>query len=126
MKIDFNSDDNKHVGMEVGNFESMTKMRKKQLPEIQATIQEALKDYDGGSISIIVIKEDENGMPIGHSLLMAGVSRMECQIDMAKSLDMASNSAMEVLLKGADGNIKAMMQIASAMAKHFKSQQEEK
>lgn len=119
MKINFNEnnrdDSGNWAGMERGNFAQMTKMRKQKLPQIQATIQDALKDYDGQSIAIIIQHEDENGMPESSTCVMAGVSRMECQIAMGKALSEASDKAMEVLMESAKGDVKAMLSIAAAL-----------
>lgn len=119
MKIDFNSkgkkDKNYDSDLINGNYEDMLKMRKKQLPKIQESIQEALKDYDGTSIAIIVMKEDENGMPDGSHVVMAGCSRMESQLAMGKALSMAADKTMEILMESAQGDVKAMLAIASAL-----------
>jgi len=106
----------KQIGMERGDFESMTKMRKQQLPEIEESIREALKDYSGENICIITVSEDENGLPNGSSIVMAGVGRMESQVAMAKALHAASNTAIEVLMDGAKGDVKAMIAVAGAVA----------
>lgn len=119
MKINFNSNGKKGKGYDSeligGNYEDMLKMRKKQLPKIQESIQDALKDYDGTSIAIIVMKEDENGMPDGSQVVMAGVSRMESQLAMGKALSTAADKTMEILMEGAKGDVKAMLAIASAL-----------
>lgn len=118
MKINFNdskNEDDSFIGLKAGNYESMMKMRKKQVPAIEKSIQDIFKDYSGESVTIILQREDENGMPDHVSIVMAGVSRMECQIAMAKALDKASDKAMEVLIESAKGDPKALIAIAKAV-----------
>lgn len=109
-----------NVGMQRGGYKEMMEMRKKQLPDIEDTIRDALKDYEGQNVCVIVQHEDENGMPEHATIVMAGVGRMETQIAMAKALHNASKTAMEVLMKGADGNVDAMLEIASALVDDIK------
>ena len=120
MEVNFNNSnkEGKHEvsKLEVGNFESMVKKRKQKLPELQATIQDALKDYEGESICIIIQKEDENGLPEKTQVIMAGVSRMECQLRLSKALDEASGMALKYLVESAQGDLDAMLQIAAAIA----------
>lgn len=121
MKIDFDNKDNQlNSELIAGNYELMVKKRKEQLPIIQATIQKALDNYEGQSIVLIVSKEDENGHPIGHDLVMAGVSRMECQFSMAESLDKAARTAIEVLMDSCKDDPKAIIQLVKVMSKIFK------
>lgn len=120
MKVNFNGKDKKDKDNEDsllmgGNFETMIKTRKKQLPKFQESIQDVLDGYEGESMCIIVMKEDENGMPAGSQVVMAGVSRMETQIAMGKALSQASDKAMEILMESAKGDIKAMLAIAAAL-----------
>lgn len=119
MIIDFDSNNDKkktkEIKMETGNFETQMKLRKKQVPKIEASIQEILKDYSGESITIIVQKEDENGQPDHARILMAGVSQMESQLAMSRALDRASDQAVEILLEGAKGDTQALIKIGIAM-----------
>ena len=132
MIIDFNSDKNKkkrgvktdEVDMLRGDYEAMLKMRAKQLPKIQDAIRETLKDYEGTSIAIIVMKEDENGMPEGSHVVMAGCSRMESQIAMGKALSEASDKTMEILMESSKGDIKAMLSIAAALVNVMENDKE--
>lgn len=113
---DKNSKDETDKGeINIGNFGDMMKMREKKLPEIEDTIRKALKNYSGQNISIVIINEDENGMPEGCTLVMAGVGRMESQVSMAKSLRKASDKALESLVNSASGDVDAMLAVASAM-----------
>lgn len=117
MKVNFNGKDNDSdesvlVG---GDYQSMMKMRKKQLPRFKDSIQEVLKDYDGQSIAIIVMKEDENGLPDGSHVIVAGCSRMETQIAMSKALSSTSDKVMEMIIESSKGDVKAMLSIASAL-----------
>ena len=119
MKIDFTGkDDNSDDSMLLdGDYEKMMKLRAKRLPKIQESIQETLKNYAGESIVILIVKEDENGKPENTRMLMAGVSRMESQVFMSKSLDKASSRAVEMLMESAKGDTKAMLAIASTLIK---------
>lgn len=116
MKVNFNGKNSDEESVLVGgNYQDMMKMRKKQLPKFKDSIQDALKDYDGASIALIVMREDENGMPDGSHILVAGCSRMEVQIALAKALDSASSKTMEMIMESASGDVKAMLAIASAL-----------
>jgi len=102
-------------GVEEGNFEDMLKLRDKQLPKIEESIRDALKDYHGQNICILVGEEDENGYPSGTHVVMAGVGRMESQLYMARALSHASDQSLEILQDSAKGDVKAMLQVAKAM-----------
>lgn len=118
MNINFDSNKGKKKnksGMLAGNYETMLKQRKEMQSEIEATIQEALADYAGESITIVIQKEDENGMPDHCHLVMAGTSRMESQVAMAAALSRASDQAMEILMDNVKGDVKAMLALASAV-----------
>lgn len=124
MKDIFGKDNKKskhHVsGVSNGDYATMIKTRKEKLPEIEDTIREALKDYEGQSICIVIQNEDENGKPESHHIMMAGVSRMECQLAMAKSLSHASKQALDLLMESANGDVTAMLRIAAAMVDEIK------
>lgn len=103
-----------------GDFEHMMKHREDHLPEIEKQINKVLKDYDGGSITIIVQREDENGMPDHTELLMAGTASIESQIAMAQAIRKAADSAMEVLMESCKGNTSAMLRLAALMMDEIK------
>lgn len=109
-------DNKKNVSLTEGNFREMMKKREQQLPIIENNIREALEDYSGQNMCLIVINEDENGDPEGASVVMAGVSTMETQIKMSQVLHKLSNKSMEILMESASGNLPAMLQIATALA----------
>ena len=129
MKVNFdkkNDDGNLVSELIGGGYPAMIKKRKEQLPKIQDNIQEILENYSGESIAIILMKEDENGDVTGSNMLMSGVSKVESQIRMAKALNIASNKAMDILMKGVEGNPKARLQIASMLVDSIKEAQEDK
>lgn len=117
MKINFNNGNGKKCNqrMERGSFDSMMKMREKQLPDIQASIQDALKDYNGEAIAVLIQKEDENGLPAHVHIVMAGVTRTECQVAMAKALDRASVEAIGMMVEAANGDANALLEIAKSI-----------
>ncbi len=119
MKIEFNNDDkNKKINMsemKEGNFEDMIKLRKKQLPKLQESIQEILKDYHGRGITIIVQHVDENGNPDHSAVLMAGVSTIESQVAMVKTLRDAAHQGMELLMDSSKGDVQQMLAVANAL-----------
>ena len=98
-----------------GSFRKMMEAREEELPELKDSIRRALKDYSGQNIAIIIIDEDENGDAEGASVLIAGVGKLESQIAMAKTLHRASETIVEDLMEVSKGDVKAMLQIASAI-----------
>ena len=110
MNINFSNDKNgtSKATMKEGTFEDMVKMRKKQLPEIQASIQEMFKDYDGGMVAILTVKEDENGHAEGHNLFIGGVAHISQQLQMGKAFSQASDQMRDMLIENAAGNPKAL------------------
>lgn len=117
MKVNFNGKSDSTDKSEVmhGGYEKMLKMREEKLPEIQEAINEVFKDYDVGSVAIIVMKEDENGMPSGRHLFMGGVSRPEVQLFMSKALFEASDDAVNVLLEAAKKNPKQFVELTKQL-----------
>ncbi|MCA9333845.1 hypothetical protein KC963_02255 [Candidatus Saccharibacteria bacterium] len=118
MQINFNNGNSKkHNQKSMGraSFDSMMKMREKQLPDIQASIQDALKDYNGEAIAVLIQKEDENGLPAHVHIVMAGVTRTECQVAMAKALDRASVDAIGMMVEAANGDANALLDIAKSI-----------
>lgn len=99
-----------------GNYEAMLKFRAKKLPEIQKEIQDLFKDYDGGSVAIVIMKEDENGMPSGRHLYMAGVSRPEVQFMLGKVLNDASEDAIDCIMEQAKKSPEHLIAVTSMMA----------
>jgi tRNA/tmRNA/rRNA uracil-C5-methylase (TrmA/RlmC/RlmD family) len=98
-----------------GGYEQMVKERKKKLPELEAAINDVLKDYDGGTIAIITIKEDENGDAEGHSLFIGGVSKLETQIALGRSFIDASEEIRDKLLDVVKENPQAFGTVLSAL-----------
>lgn len=117
MKNIFESENRKSKKSELsqGSFRKMMEAREEELPELKDSIRRALKDYSGQNIAIIIIDEDENGDAEGASVLIAGVGKLESQIAMAKTLQRASETIVEDLMEVSKGDVKAMLQIASAI-----------
>ncbi len=117
MKVNFNGNSDSTDKSEVmhGGYEKMLKMREEKLPEIQEAINKVFKDYDGGLVAIIVMKEDENGMPSGRHLFIGGVSRLEVQLFMSKALFEASDDAVNALLEAAKKNPKQFVEITKQL-----------
>lgn len=126
MHINFNNDEHYEAGLgERGTYKDMLELRKKQLPKIQANIQKILEDYNGENITIIVQKEDENGMPERSKILMAGTARIECQIAMGKELSLASEKAIEVMMETAKkGGLDGLLALTEAVVKMAKAEVE--
>lgn len=99
-----------------GNYETMLKFRAKKLPEIKESIQDLFKDYDGGSVAIVIMKEDENGMPSGRHLFMAGVSRPEVQFMLGKALNDASEEAIDCIMEEAKKSPEHLIAVTKMMA----------
>lgn len=99
MKINFGEKSENNFSIESGSFEYFLKTRAKKLSELQDAINEILKDYDGGLVAIVVMKEDEDGLPSGKQMFLGGVSRPETQLMMSKALGDASRKAIELLLE---------------------------
>ena len=96
MKAKFNSDNSKDKkaksSMFHGDYETMLKERQKKLPELEAAVQEVLNDWNGETLCVIKIHEDENGDPSGQHVFIGGVSKLGGQLALGK-----------VLIKTADG-----------------------
>lgn len=125
MNIDFNGDKEK-TKMSKGDYAEMIAMRKKTLPEIQKNVQEMFKDYDGGAMCIVIMKEDENGMPVGRSVLMGGVARPEVQIMLGKYLNDASTKAIDLLIEEAKKDPEHMLKLADSLLDFMKDLTEKK
>lgn len=117
MNIKFNNGNDKDnkASLTEGGYREMVTSRKKNLPEIEATIQDILKDYAGENICIIIQREDENGLPDHSHVFMGGVSRLETQVAMAKTLDQTSHKAIELLMESSKGDVKAMLAVVQAV-----------
>lgn len=94
----FNDNDLKESSLEPASFEDMLKERKKAFDKIKQSVKETLKDYDGGMLAVLVMKEDENGMPSGAKVFLGGVGRPETQIELARALSQASDKALDIML----------------------------
>lgn len=117
MKVNFNGKDGNKSGSKLvrGDYEAMIKMRAKQLPEIEATINEALADYDGSMIAIIRIHEDENGKSERTQVMIGGVSHLGNHISLGKGLMQAADELRDNLIESCKGEPKALMAIMQAM-----------
>lgn len=98
----FNDNDLKESSLEPTSFEDMLKERKKAFDKIKQSVKDTLKDYDGGMLAVLVMKEDENGMPSGSKVFLGGVGRPETQIELARALSQASDKALDILLAEAN------------------------
>lgn len=127
MKADFGrskKSDDLH-GIKSGDFETMMKMRKKQLPDIEKSINDMLKDYDGGLVAVIRISEDENGKADGDSMFLGGVSHISTQIRMGKALSKASDKMLEMILEACKGDPKMMLGVAKEMMEELERNMED-
>ncbi|MGK2896077.1 MAG: hypothetical protein ACSLEY_00530 [Candidatus Saccharimonadales bacterium] len=127
MKAKFNSDNDNHTHnhkqrseMFKGGYEGMMRERKKMLPEMQDAIQEALDEWNGESIVMIVMKEDENGLPNGTHTIATGVARPQMQIAMGKALTDMAEHIMHTIMDVAKDDPKAMLDIAEALIDEIK------
>lgn len=128
MKINFNSDGRKKNVNESklysGNFEAMLKEREKVMGKLQGDIQEILQDYHGQNIAIIVVEEDENGMPTESKTFIGGVSTIESQLVMGRSLNKASDNLRDMLIESAKGDVKKLLSIANVLASMIEEDEE--
>jgi hypothetical protein len=111
MKINFNGKNNENenkVEVGRGGYEGMLALRKKKLPEMQEAVRDILDGWDGELITIIVSKEDENGMPTGSHIVSMGCSRMEANVAHTKSIDKASRDMIDQIVSGVAGDSEAM------------------
>lgn len=117
MKADFGKKKNKKDQSDLihGSYERMVKERKKKLPELENAINDVLKDYDGGSICIVAIKEDENGDAEGHSLFIGGVSKLQTQIKLGMALNDASDQVKDKLVEGVGGDPGALAALLTGL-----------
>lgn len=101
-------------------YDDMLKQRKEKLPEIRETLDNVLKDYKGEAITIVIMQEDKSGLPTGHQLFIAGVSRPEVQIDMGKALHNASRRTLEVLLEAVKHDPQALEALSEMLTNALK------
>jgi len=100
------------INMRTGGFKEMMEARAEMLPEIEKNIREALKNYNGQNMCLIVMDEDENGAPNGAQVLLCGVGRMETQFKLAETINLAADDAFKALVDGAGGDVDALKQVA--------------
>lgn len=112
MKLDFNKDNKKSIKAELvaSDFEGLLKAQKETIPDVQDSLQEVFKDYAGTMVSVIVIKQDENGEPEGHAHYIGGVGTLKSQLALYKALDNAKESVTEAVGKGMASNPEAGME----------------
>lgn len=118
MKLNWEKDSdikNRPSQVMTGGYEAMIKTRKKKLPEMQEAVQDVLKDWGGENLAIILMKEDENGLPTGSHIIMTGCARPEMQIGLAKALNKTSETAIEQLIDTAKENPEILIKVMSAI-----------
>lgn len=122
MQINFNNSNGKESVSKLtkGDYESMLKERAKHLDHFREGIQEILSDYDGTNICIIVMKEDENGLPEGNKIFMGGMGRPEVQIALSKALHEASHEAIDLLIQAAEGDVDALLSLSKQLVNFMK------
>lgn len=129
MNIDFNKKNKsgkvRESVMQRSDYEGMLKSRKEHLPHLQKGIQEIFKDYDGTSMAIIIVKEDENGLPVDTQVLMGGVARPVTQMYLGKALTEASKDVMNLLLEGASGDVDKLLSLVKDLEKLMKDDGDE-
>ena len=106
--------------MSRGNYGDMLKMREKELPDMQKNIEQAFEHFHGQNVVVIIMEEDENGEPTGHRMVMTGVGTMQNQIALGKALHKASHMAIEALMEGAKGDLRATLEVAQALSEELK------
>lgn len=121
MHINFNNNDSGNVSrITKGSYEHMLKERAKHLDHIREGIQNVLSDYDGTSIAIIVMKEDENGMPDGHKIFMGGLARPEMQLALSKALHESSTEAIDLLVDSMKSSGEDIVELTEQLIKYMK------
>lgn len=113
IKFDGSKDGNKEIfEIRKADFGHMLKMRKEKFPELSSGIQDALKDYDGGTFALIVMEEDENGLPHSRQLVLGGVSRPEVHVALASELRKAADHLQDSMIEQASGNPEMLLKLA--------------
>ena len=90
---------NSHVDMDVkfGSMGEMTKAKKDNLSNITESIEDFLKDYDGGLISISLLKTDKNNKTTTKESMLLGIGTPEQTIDMSRMLHEFSHKSVDAL-----------------------------
>lgn len=92
--------DVRDIGAQRGSYEDMVKHREKKMPQMIEALEEFFENWQGESFAVVMVNEDENGMPIGTRTLMTGAGRPETQVQLAHGLGKAEEQAIEVLSDG--------------------------
>lgn len=109
------------VGMDTKSYEELLEKRESQMEELMDGIQQMFEDWTGEVMAIVIVEEDENGMPTGTRSMIAGAGRVQSQVRLAQALDKTSEQALKVLAEGvaSPGSKKEMLaatkQIIGAM-----------
>lgn len=82
-----------------GSFEDMLKAKSHQLPKIQSDLERIFKNYTGEMVAVIIIHEDENGVPESNTSLIAGVGRAESQIALMRAMESQQNQLTRTIVK---------------------------
>lgn len=106
--------------MQTGSTAAMFATRKKMLPKLEEHIDKALADYDGGAITIITVKENSKGEPIGSNVLVTGVTGIESQLKLTEALDSAQEGIIKTVVKSAGDDPDKLKAVISAIDKVLK------
>jgi hypothetical protein len=126
MKLNFdkNTSGKKVSSLSVGDYQKMVDMRKERLSDFQETIQGLMDNYEGQNMAILIVKEDENGLPIGTRELLLGVGRMESEIELSKALHKTSKDAIDLLFEQVDGNSEATKHLVKLLLEVLNEEEE--
>lgn len=94
-----------------GGYEKMIEMRQDMMPEFETEIKKAFDQWNGQSLALIVMSEDENGEANGAQIVSLGVSNLDTQVHLVKTLDKLSNDLLSQMMKAAQDEPRAMKEI---------------
>ena len=76
----------------------MLKELKNKLPELEEAVNEVLADWNGETLCIIKIHEDENGDPSGQHVFIGGVTKFTSQLALGKVLISTADEIRDKIL----------------------------
>lgn len=90
----------------MGSKADMLKFRKSKRAEMEAQIERALENYDGGLIAIITIDDNQKA-----NVLVGGTDEMEASIVLSDALKHTQAAVIDSVIKGVEGNTGAIRQL---------------
>lgn len=127
MNINFNSNTSKtkNEAPTKGSFEDMIKMRSDNQSDVEKSIQDVLKDYDGTMIAIIRLHEDENGDPDSETIFIGGTSHLENQVKFASILRNGYETFMRHMVESCSKDPTALRKVMDFVLKDMQKKLKE-